>query len=152
MPLTDQDIRALTYLAVRARPRGAARWDEAGIAANIAKVRHLAIADVSLAVIRAAADPSAATPGVIANTTAPNWRERATSSSAIGFEPLGPAERCSICSLSRDRCAARSHLPDGHTFTPDLPPADPETGELLDIDTTPARALVREAIERIKTP
>lgn len=152
MPLNDQDIRALTYLAGRCRPLGAPRWDEAGIFAAITKVRHLAMDDVALSVIRAAADAKAQTPGVISNTRAPNWQERAVSRSQP-FEPLKPSERCSICNQPRHRCERLAAVgPDGHTFTPDLPPADPETGELIERpDTTDRRALVRAAIRRSET-
>lgn len=93
MPLTDQNIRALVHLAAACRPHGAPRWDEAGIYAAIAKVRHLSLADVALAVIRAADDDKAKTPGVIANTSAPNWQERATNR-PTPRDPWDPNEFC----------------------------------------------------------
>jgi hypothetical protein len=99
MPLTDQDIRALTYLAGRCRPTGAPQWDEAGIFAAIAKVRNMHLADVALAVIRAADDAGAKTPGVIANTSAPNWQERAINR-PVPREPWDPAKFCHVCGKS----------------------------------------------------
>lgn len=134
MPLTDQDIRALTYLAARCRPPHAPRWDEAGIAAGIARVRHLHLADVALSVIRAADDPNAKTPGVIANTSAPNWQERSTSRP----QPIEPYDRtacCGTCGQPEHRCRANPHA--GHEY---------ETAEHRD-----AR-VAREQAERAATP
>lgn len=108
MPLSDQDIRALTYLAGRCRPPHAPRWDEAGIAAAIAKVRHLHLADVALATIRAADDASARNPGVIANTQSPNWRERGTSRPAPR-EPYDRTSFCGTCGQPESRCTANPH-------------------------------------------
>ncbi len=113
MPLTDQDIRALTFLAARCRPRGAPRWDDHGIAAAIAKVRHLHLSDVALSVIRAADDADAKTPGVIANTSAPNWRERA-STRPVPREPYDRQTFCGTCSQPEDRC--RAHPDPEHEF------------------------------------
>lgn len=104
MPLNDADIRALTYLATRCRPHGAPHWDEAGIFAAIDKVRQLNIADVALSVIRAADDEKAKTPGVIANTSAPNWQERR----ADRPQPREPYDRNTFCEHSgrpMDKCA-----------------------------------------------
>lgn len=110
MPLTDQDIRALVHLAIRCRPSGSPRWDDAGTFAAIAKVRHLALADVSLSVIRAADDAKAQTPGVIANLGAPNWQERGTRPQPL--EPYDPTTACDICSLPVHRHTSLS----GHEF------------------------------------
>src|SRR5689334_13707822 len=108
MPLNDQDIRALTYLAERCRPYGAPRWDSAGIFAAIAKVRQLNIADVALSVIRAADDEKAETPGVIANTDAPNWQERRTNRPQP-LEPYNPNTFCEWSGRPMDRCAGADH-------------------------------------------
>jgi len=109
MPLTDQDIRALVHLATACRPNGAPRWDEAGIYASIAKVRNLHLADVALAVIRAADDAGAKTPGVIANTSAPNWQER----SAPRPRPLDPYDANRFCHV----CGRSDHPgPSDHDF------------------------------------
>jgi len=102
MPLTDQDIRALVHLAVACRPKGAPRWDEAGIFASIAKVRMMHLADVALAVIRAADDAGAKTPGVIANTSAPNWKER-SAPRPIPIEPYDRQVHCDVCGKTADR-------------------------------------------------
>lgn len=101
MPLTDQDIRALTYLAARCRPSGAPRWDEAGIAAAITKVRHLHLTDVVMAAIQGADDEKAVTPGVIANTSSPNWQVRPVRPPALA--PYDPTTACDICSLPEHR-------------------------------------------------
>ena len=112
MPLNDQDIRALSYLAARCRPPHAPRWDEAGIAAAIAKVKHLHLADVALSVIRAADDAKAETPGVIANTQAPNWQERGVR--AVPHEPYDRHTFCGICGQTQSRCESNPHAE--HTF------------------------------------
>ncbi|HET7386986.1 MAG TPA: hypothetical protein VFJ19_10025 [Nocardioidaceae bacterium] len=67
MPTTDQDARALTYLAKRLREEthGANRWDEAGIFAVIAKRAGQNLAATIEAVTRHAADATAKTPGAI---------------------------------------------------------------------------------------
>lgn len=102
MPLTDQDIRALVYLAGRCRPHGAPQWDDAGTFSAIAKVRQLHLADVALSVIRAADDANAKTPGVIANTSAPNWQERGTRPRQL--EPFDRGTFCAVCQEPEDRC------------------------------------------------
>lgn len=113
MPLTDQDIRALTYLAIQCRPPHAPRWDDAGTYAAIAKVRHLNLADVALATIRAAADPGAQTPGVIANPQAPNWTERSTVRTHL-LEPYDAGSFCGTCNQPEHRC--RAHVRPDHEF------------------------------------
>lgn len=110
MPLTDQDIRAITYLAARCRAADAPRWDEAGIFAAIAKVRHLNITDVVMAAIQGADDEKAITPGVISNTSSPNWQVRPVRPQPIA--PYDPATACDVCAQPEHR-----HTPlSGHEF------------------------------------
>ena len=78
MPVTKDQAHVLATLAVACRPHGAPNWDAAGVVAAIAKVHHVGLADVAMAVIRAAADRDAKTPGVIAATTSIHWSERIT--------------------------------------------------------------------------
>jgi hypothetical protein len=78
MPVTKDQAQMLATLAVACRPHGAPHWDAAGVVAAIAKVHHVGLADVMMAVIRAAADRDAKTPGVIAATTSIHWSERVT--------------------------------------------------------------------------
>lgn len=117
MPVTDQQARAIAFLASAVRPHRAATWDEAGIVANIAKVRDRELATVALAVIRAAADREAKSPGVIP-TNGPHWNERLAEPK---WQPtiLAPNERCSVCSLREDQCRTRAAAdPDPHHFVP----------------------------------
>lgn len=67
MPTTDQDARALTYLAKRLREEtyGANTWDEAGIHAVIAKLIGRNLPTLVEQVTRHASDPEAKTPGAI---------------------------------------------------------------------------------------
>lgn len=115
MPVTDQQARAIAYLAAAVRPHRAPTWDEAGIVANIAKVRDRDLATVTLAVIRAASDRDAKSPGVIP-TNGPHWSEKLAEPK---WQPtiLAPEERCSICSQPEDRCRALNvRAADGHDF------------------------------------
>lgn len=77
MPVTREQAAQLASLAAAMRPHGARRWDEPGIVAAIAKVAHLALSDVAMAVTRAASDRTADNPGVISATTSIHWREKA---------------------------------------------------------------------------
>jgi hypothetical protein len=71
--LTDQDARALTYLALRIRTEtyGAGPWDEAGTYANIAKLVGRSLALTSESIVRHAADKGARTPGVLLGAYTP---------------------------------------------------------------------------------
>lgn len=106
MPVTDQDARALAYLAARMRPHGARRWDEAGIVAAIGKVKHLALADVALAVTRAADDRTLETPAPIGNVRSTCWRER-NPDRPVEHKPYVPQRTCDICGFAKDACEAR---------------------------------------------
>lgn len=106
MPVTDQDARALAYLAARMRPHGARRWDEAGIVAAIGKVKHLALADVALAVARAADDRSLETPAPIGNVRSSCWRERNPDRPAE-HKPYVREHTCGICGFPETECRAR---------------------------------------------
>lgn len=102
MTVTDQQIRAITFLAKASRPNGARRWDEAGIAAAVEQVRDRSLPEVILATIRAAADRDVDTPGVIP-TNGSHWAESAA------VRPYTPdthptADRCSTCFEPEDRC------------------------------------------------
>ena len=74
MPVTEQQARALAFLAVAIRPHGAPRWDEGGVYANVMKIADRSLASVTIAVAQAAEDRKAATPGVIP-TAGPHWRD-----------------------------------------------------------------------------
>lgn len=74
--IDKSQAQMLAAIAVACRPNGAPRWDEAGVVAALAKVRHLSLPDVALAVIRAADSRDTRTPGVIANLASPCWKER----------------------------------------------------------------------------
>lgn len=87
--IDDQMLRALTFVATRLRPAHSphAAWDEAGIAACIAKVRHLDAESVTRAVVNASTDPTAHTPGLIADTTSSAWRERTPQATSTRARP-----------------------------------------------------------------
>lgn len=106
----------LATLAASCRPHGATRWDEAGIVAALAKVRHLSLTDVILATIRAADDRELKTPGAIANPASSCWKERGTDRPASRREWPDDAHRCRTCSMPPVDC--RRIWADDHPFEP----------------------------------
>ena len=113
MPVTKDQAAQLASLAAAIRPHGARRWDHTGIVAQIAKVQHLHLADVALAVIRAADDRDLETPGAIGNPAAPCWKERKTDRPQP-VEPFNPTSTCGICGRTETHCRRNQHS--GHTF------------------------------------
>lgn len=109
MPVDKSQAQMLATLAIACRPHGAPRWDEAGVLAVLAKVRHLALADVTHAVIRAAEDREARTPGVIGVTTSPCWRDR-DPARPVPIEKVSGAELCDLCGKSLLRHNAPDHV------------------------------------------
>lgn len=121
MTVTDQEARAITFLAasVRKTLHRAPTWDEAGIYDNVIRCREMSLPEVILRVIRAAADRDAATPGVIPKN-GPHANEVLK---APKWEPtvIDAADRCSACSHHRHdgkcpKCAPN----DDHAFSPDF--------------------------------
>jgi len=113
MPVTKDQANMLASLAVSCRPTGAPRWDEPGIVAAIGKVAHLHLADVAHAVLRAAEDRTAKTPGVIAAVGSVHWRDRNPDRPAER-KPFDPQGTCATCSQSEARC--REVWADDHEF------------------------------------
>ena len=105
MTVTDQQLRALTYLALACRPVGAPRWDEAGTYANIAKVRDRSLPMLIIAVINAAADRKLASPGVIPKP-GPHWSAGAEDAvqAAEARRPFDPEATCEACYKPRRLC------------------------------------------------
>jgi hypothetical protein len=95
MTVTREAAEHLTAIALACRPHGARRWDGPGVLAAIGKVKHLSLADVAMATVRAACDRHLETPGAIANTQAPCWKER-PAEPTTKRNPR-PAEACVTC-------------------------------------------------------
>jgi hypothetical protein len=112
MSVTQQQAQMLTALAVACRPTGAPQWDAAGVMAEIGKVRERSLADVILAVTRAADDRSAKTPGVISAKGSTHWQERGTRTPQR--EPYDRGGTCSTCSLPHAKC--RQVWADDHQY------------------------------------
>ena len=106
MPVTPDQARLLAALAVACRPHGAPRWDEAGVMAAIKRVADRSLADVCLAVIRAADDRTATTPGVLTATGSLHWRER-NHDRPTEHQPFEPGGTCDTCGQREDVCRAR---------------------------------------------
>lgn len=119
MPVTPQQAHALAALAADVRPHGARRWDRAETLAAIKKLAHLSLADVALAVIRAADDRDANSPFAITNLTSPHWRERAVDRPEPSVRSIGPW--CATCGKSQQR-----HGGD-HEFEPPAPKRDADS-------------------------
>ena len=111
--IDKSQAQMLATLACAARPRGARRWDPAGVVAAIAKVRHLPLDEVTAATMRAAGDASLETPGAIGNTTTSCWRSD-PSSSTSSPEPYDPNGMCQICGKTRFHCERNPYA--DHTF------------------------------------
>lgn len=113
MSVNTQQMRALTFLAKGCRPSGATPWDEAGTMAAIERVADRDLAEVTMAVIRAARDRGCDTPGVIP-TAGEHWREQLA---PLPFTPrtMDASERCSVCSMTEAACRIR-HSVDDHEF------------------------------------
>lgn len=95
----------LASLACAARPRGAKRWDPAGVVAAIAHVRHMPLAEVAVATFRAAEDATFETPGGIGNTTTSCWRsDPTTARTTLARDPYDPHTTCGICGKTRQDC------------------------------------------------
>jgi hypothetical protein len=119
MPVTKEQAAMIADLASAARPHGARRWDAPGIVAALAKVRHLELAEVLMAVGRAARDRDLETPAAIGNPSAPCWIERPIERATP--EKTTPDTRCGICGHARERCAtAPRFADDDHAFEPDF--------------------------------
>jgi hypothetical protein len=124
MTVTDQQLRAIAYLTLAARPVGAPRWDEQGVLANLAKCRDRSVAALTIAAVQAAEDRGAATPGVIP-TPGPHWRQPTPAEATQPREVFDRATFCGVCSEPQDRCQARWE--GDHEFVPKakLPPGAP---------------------------
>lgn len=115
MPITKQQAQTLVTLAVDLRPRGAPKWDPAGIYAAIGHVRHLDHGEITRAVIAAASNPELKTPGAIANTDSEVWR--VAQAPTPPPSPSGSGVRgngCYICGKSRYDCERNPHA--DHAF------------------------------------
>lgn len=103
MPVTRDQADALAALAVAIRAESRYdRWDRSGIVANIGHVKDRPLADVALAVIRAADSEDLDTPGAIANPRSLCWEERKTDRQRI--EPYDRRTFCGWCSQPEHRC------------------------------------------------
>jgi hypothetical protein len=107
MPTTDQDLRALTYLARRLRDEthGCAQWDEAGTFACLKDALAGQNLLISMQrVIGHATDPDAKTPGAIKRPFVPE-----------PAKPVTPVERYDPRHICHD-CGKPKHPTDDHPF------------------------------------
>ena len=138
--ITDQQIRAIAFLAAAARPSGARRWNEAGIIAAIEKVRTRSLFEVTVAVMRAANDRNADTPGVIP-TAGPHWRAEADDDVPV-IERFDPATTCGICGKPEYRC---TQIAGDHAFEA------AHVAAARKLDKESAAGIVAELRDRIAT-
>jgi hypothetical protein len=114
MTVTKDQAQMLTTLAIACRPHRAPTWDPAGVMAAISAVRDRSLAEVILAVIRAASDRDAQTPGVIPSNGT-HWQEQLK---PPPFQPStwDPAAVCTTCSRQEAQCRSVRHGDDKHPF------------------------------------
>lgn len=105
MPATDQQLRAIAFLAVTCRPHGARTWDEAGVFANLAKVRDRSLGSITIAAIQAAEDRNADTPGVISKP-GPHWRTPQAAPTTAA-DKTDPSAHCATCGHTETACRMR---------------------------------------------
>lgn len=105
--IDKQHAQMLATLACAARPRGAPKWDPAGVVAALANVRHLTLAEVAHAVFNAAANKELRTPGAIGNTGSEVWRTEP--STTLAREPYDAFTTCGICGRARHDCERNPH-------------------------------------------
>lgn len=100
MPVTDQDARALTYLACRIRKEthGAREWDENGTYAVIKRFVGHNLALTVERVTRHAADPEARTPAAMERPFVPDAPH------AGPARPPKCEEACELHGGHKDRC------------------------------------------------
>ena len=140
MPLTDQDARALTFLARRLRTEthGCREWDDAGTYAKIAELIGQNLALSIERVLCHATDPDAKTPGAIGRPFLP---PKPSDQPKAAARPLKRTEQCPRCGGRKGACGCRlEHL--AATYD------DDETeGERMDRETAmqAARAALRSA-------
>jgi len=115
MTTTEQDRQAIAHLVKRRRDqlvrdtRRANGWDHPGIIAALDKVQGLDLSIVTIAAMRAAADPDLDTPGAIGNPAASCYRDRLALNSHVPAERFlecsehigQPRDRCSFCAAER---------------------------------------------------
>jgi hypothetical protein len=111
--IDKHQAQMLAALACAARPRGAPRWDPAGVVAAIGHVKHLALGEVAIATMRAAGNANLHTPGAIANTASEVWRDGPAATLARP-DPYDPHSTCGICGKARHDCERNPHA--GHDF------------------------------------
>lgn len=114
MPTTDQDARALTYLArrLRAETHGARAWDEAGTYTAVVKYVGQNLAETVERITRHAADPEARTPGAIARPFVPEAKP------VSRRDDVPTHLRCSTCFKPRVDCERVRFADDDHGFEP----------------------------------
>lgn len=114
MPTSDQQARAIAFLAAQCRPIDAPAWQEAGIVKQLTGDPR-PLPDVILDAVATALDPEARTPGAIGKRP---WRTRLLAAPSLTARPPRADEACHTCGRYVDGC-----LCDEPSTTP-LRPAD----------------------------
>lgn len=113
MTVTKEQAQMLTTLAIACRPHRAPTWDEAGVMAQLAKMRDWSLAEVMLRVAVCADDREAKTPAVI---SAPGTRIPELKAGRFEPDTWEPDLICSTCSKPEARCRSIRFADDDHTF------------------------------------
>jgi len=115
MSIDDQTLRALAFAASRARPHDANHWREPVVMEILRKLADRKLADVALALFRAADDRSADMPHVLLNGRSPHWRERDTTWTPPA-KPFDRQRTCGTCGYEHAECQRR--WASDHRFEP----------------------------------
>lgn len=128
MTVTKDQAQMLATLAVACRPYRAPTWDHAGVMDMISRVKDRSLPEVCLAVIRAAADREAITPGVIPSNGT-HWQEQLKPAK---WQP-DTSPMCRTCGKTRPGCEGTPRFQDDdHEFEPT------KTGSTTDVSRTVA--------------
>ena len=136
MPVTDQQLRAIAFLASACRPIGCKAWDETGILANVTKVRDRSLGSVIIAAVQAAEDRNAVTPGVIPSA-GPHWRTP-DAAPVTSADKINPGEHCAGCGKAEHVCRARLESQRG------MDPEDPRYDDHAFVTVAAARGMKRD--------
>lgn len=112
MTVTREQAQLLTTLAIACRPHRAPTWDQAGVMAEIGKMRDWSLSEVALRVIVAAADREAKTPAVISKQQIPEVKPPL-------WQPTNKRDdehRCTECGLLEHQCRDRQRINGEHEF------------------------------------
>ncbi len=131
MPITEQELRAIAYLALRVRKStsGAGDWNEMGLMSNLRKIQNRNLHMTIEHVLRHAADAKAKNPGVLLGSFTPD--------APTSAGPPHPPKREETCRVPGHEGYRRDHCGGCH--------ADALAGDPAPTATRPADPTTKDA-------